>query len=101
MTHFCVLPFSITATFVAYEDLKLLLLSFIMQFSMFFSRLTRLKPFACGGLKWTRTTRQFAILACLRLRSPDSFAHWFVALLHPPLAALRRQTLALIRRFPS
>ena len=83
-----------------HEDLKLLLLSFIMQFSMFFSRLIRLKPLACGGLKWTRTTQQFAILAWCRFRSPDSFAHWFAASLHPPLAALQRQTLALLRAFP-
>ena len=34
-------PFLSYATSVAYEDLKLLLLSFIMQFSMFFSRLNQ------------------------------------------------------------
>ena len=96
-----ILPFSIIATYVAYEDLKLLLLSFIMQFSMFFSRLNQPKYLlVCGGLKWTRTTQQFAILAWCRLRSPDSFAHWFAASLYPPLAALQRQTLALLRALP-
>ena len=96
-----------------HEDLKLLLLSFFMQFSMFFLRpiglLLRLAfrcpvpsgnktAYGCGGLKWTRTTRQFAIVACLRLPtpkslrllgtpgcSPDSFAHWFAALASSPV----------------